>query len=328
MRLIADEVLITKYQRIMEERILEASNHKINCNVGYPGGSLDAEVMWLEDLGIWYYPRELDNKYWNAFGMTKPKEGKGVSITGEINFPLEGVNRSINSAFVENDDKVFIIHRGRMGGGKPGVDQSLFRNNYRGEWYEFIDNDKISTGALVGSLFSVDFAAQIAQFIKEYSRIKNLGGQPVQDTDPDDDGFSKEFGGKRRGYTVSDIIEANCNHGIVVNSCVEYLKSKGFAVKNDVNRDLVLLDSLNRERAIFEFKTDLSTTSLYCAIGQLYFHKRIESIKPVYIMVLPEGQVSKIKNKLRELQIELITYELSEGKVSFIGLNNLLANIT
>ncbi|WJH36853.1 hypothetical protein N6H14_14820 [Paenibacillus sp. CC-CFT747] len=79
MRLINDENLILKYQRVLEETV----NEKIICNVGYMGGSLEAEVLWLEDFGIWYYPRQLENKYWNAFGVTKPKVGKGVSITGE-----------------------------------------------------------------------------------------------------------------------------------------------------------------------------------------------------------------------------------------------------
>lgn len=330
MRVITHPNLIEKYQNIFKQNLMSVSNQVINCNVGYMGGSLDADVIWLEDYGIWYYPRVLENKYWNAFEISKPNVGKSVSITGEINFPLIGINRSINSVFVESDGKVFIVHRGRMGGGKKGVGQSLFFNNYRGDYCEFNDGEKILTGALVASLFSDDFVAQISRFIKEYNRIKGLTAnntsEPPEDEN-DDGSFSEEFGGKRRGYTFSEIIEASCNHGIVVNACAEYLKEKGYTVKNDKHRDLVLLDAHQHERIIFEFKTDVSTTSIYCAIGQLLFHKKEQLPHTKYIMVIPDGEVNKIRIRLSKLNIELITYKMNGNIVSFIGLENTLEDI-
>ncbi len=329
MRVITDPNLIEEYQNVLNHKLMSLSNQVINCNVGYMGGSLDVDVIWLEDYGIWYYSRALENKYWNAFGISKPNVGKGVSITGEINFPLSGINRLINSSFVESDGKVFIVHRGRMGGGKKGVGQSLFFNNYRGDLCEFNDGERILTGALVASLFSDDFVAQISRFVKEYNRIKELTANHTSESsvDENDGGFSEEFGGKRKGYTFSEIIEASCNHGIVVNACAEYLKEKGYTVKNDKHRDLVLLDAQQRERIIFEFKTDVSTTSIYCAIGQLLFHKKEQLPHKKYVIVLPYGVMSKIRDRLSSLHIELITYTMDSNNVSFVGLEKTLEDV-
>lgn len=332
MRLVEDAELITMYQSILEKKLFDIGSERIKCYVGYKGGSHEAEVVWSDKHGIWYYPRKLDKKYWNAFGVTKPKEGKGISITAEINFPLGELNRSMNSAFVGNDGKIFIVHRGRMGGGRIGVDQELFRSNYTGDWYEFFDGDKVSTGALVASLSSNDFVNQITQFVKEYNRIKSINASSLDITntmnnDGENDSYFKEFWGKRKGYTVSDIIEANCNHGIVVDECKEYLNRKGYSVKNDVHRDLVLVDSMGKERAVFEFKTDTSTRSIYCAIGQLLLHKRDHQYKTKYIMVLPDSDVSELSPKLLDLQIELITYRMNDDGVSFFNIDRVLDDI-
>jgi len=170
---------------------------------------------------------------------------------------------------------------------------------------------------------------QISHFVREYDRIKQIGknNSTADVKPPNTDSFSKEFGGIRRGYTVSEMIEAQCNHGIVVNSCKEYLARKGFKVANDMHRDLVLLDSHQQERVVFEFKTALSTTSIYGAIGQLYYHKRDCVIKPAYVMVLPEGDTKIVQSKLKVLGIDLITYKLNGSKVSFRGIDELLNKV-
>ncbi|MEK0338314.1 MAG: hypothetical protein QQN41_12870, partial [Nitrosopumilus sp.] len=51
-------------------------------------------------------------RFWTAFGLDRPWEGQNMSITTEINFPLEGIDRRIGGAFFRTPQQgVLVVHR-------------------------------------------------------------------------------------------------------------------------------------------------------------------------------------------------------------------------
>jgi len=302
------------------------TGEKIPVKLGHRGYSSKVEVSWSSELNIWIYSGIVQgSRYWNAFGIGKPEEGKNVSITCEINFPLRGIDRRVAGAFVvDSHGEVYVVHRGRIGGGRKGIGKLLFQENYRGEWTDVEDGELESAVALVGALSSPRFLRQIRQFVFEVGRIKSLvssGSSPIE-VSPLDHEFREEFTGKKR-YRVGKQIEARCDHGLVVNRLASALENLGFRVGNDRNRDLYVVDSAGRMTAIFEVKTDTSTTSLHSAVGQLMLYSVGLPGHPRLILAIPEKVSKTLEGKLNELVIELLIYRWSGDEVVFAGLDSL-----
>jgi hypothetical protein len=62
----------------------------------------------------------------------------------------------------------YVLHRGKIGGGKKGVGLALFRNNFVGKWTSVEGDEVVSIGAIA----SADFITQVSSFVKEVDRIK------------------------------------------------------------------------------------------------------------------------------------------------------------
>jgi len=309
-------------QKSFEEMLKSIPHKVIDTVIGYQGGNHPTKVYWFEDLNFWYYFQIIEGKrsrYWNGFGLSKPEKNKNVSITCEINFPTSGVDKRIGAVFVkDNTGSVVIAHRGKIGGGRKGVGKQLFIDNYRGDWVRLKEDGMQNEFALVASLNSPRFGMQIKEFVYEVDRIKNSVSQTtiVQEGDEDDisELFSKEYAGKKT-YGVTSHIEANCDHGIIVNTLADLLSKKGLSHGNDRNRDLYVLDSSGYIQSLFEVKTHISTQSIYSAIGQLYFHSINLRKKPKLNLVIPEKPNPKIVKRLNSLEINILIYKLSEDNI-------------
>ena len=326
LKILDDESDIREAQQRFEEVFERFIDEKIPAKLGHLGDSFEEELSWCKDLNIWMCSGIIPgSRYWNAFGIGKPAEGKNVSITCEINFPLRGINRRVAGAFaVASLGGVHVVHRGRIGGGKKGIGKSLFQDNCRNEWRDVKDGEVESTVAMVGALSSPNFARQIRGFVCEVDRIKGLvssGSSPIV-TSCDTHEFREEFSGTRR-YKAAKQVEALCDHGLVVNQLASALESLGFRVGNDRNRDLYVVDSSDRIATIFEVKTDVSKSSLYSAVGQLMLYGVDLPGRLRLILTIPEGMSTALEGKLNRLGIEVLTYGWSDDEVVFEGLDSL-----
>ena len=109
---------IEKNQAKFLEIFKKRTDKIIKSKAGFLGGQKEGNFYWSQDLGIWFYPRKIDNsRYWNSFGTQEPKKGKNYAITCEINFPIEGIKRGIAGAFAKDESgNIYMIHRGKLGG--------------------------------------------------------------------------------------------------------------------------------------------------------------------------------------------------------------------
>lgn len=148
----------------------------VHASIGFPGGTYRTQVLWLPSYGFWahfgYPPSQKANanRYWNVFGLGKP--AGTVRIICEVNSPFEGINRNIGGAFARKRKRISILHRGLFR--STGMSKAFFCKNYMGQRAEVIDGNMRRKLALVMSLDSLSTPDDLASFIREVSRIKEL----------------------------------------------------------------------------------------------------------------------------------------------------------
>ncbi|MFQ5779376.1 MAG: hypothetical protein ACE5HN_01160 [Nitrospiria bacterium] len=326
LKVIEGEKEIKKAQQKFMDRFEQLTDEKIPVIIGYPGGHDKAKVSWISSLDIWtYFGEKAKNRYWNLFGLGKPKKDSMIPIVCEMNIPLNGINRRIGGAFaIDNAGDVILIHRGKIGGGRKGIGKARFQNNYRGKWEILDDGGFESEVALVGALSSSRFTRQVSRFVSEVERIKDLPPflSPQNQGKHDSHKFSKEFAGKKK-YNLAKNVMANCDHGIIVNDLSDALKNLGHEVGNNKNLDLYIRNSKNKIISIFEIKTEITTTSIHTAVGQLLLNSISLSKRPKLILTVPEKVSKTIANKLNKLGIELLTFRWKGENAVFKKLNAL-----
>lgn len=290
------------------QRLKDFLTEKIHCWVGFPSGSFEDTVKYSPDLDIWISHARHDTKFWNGFGVGKPIEGKGNSLNGEINFSFEG-KRSIAGAFaIDDTGKIIVLHRGKIGGGRPGIGKNYFTENFRGDFVSAVDGDRQSEFCLVGELESTHFPQQVANFINEIYRVKNIEFEN-EPTFAELGNF--RYSDEHSGVTVSErtdprVIERT--HGIIVNALALELKHRGHKIGNDRNRDL-FIHYKNKITSLFEVKTSSSTQCLYSAVGQLIIYSIPIKGDVNLFAVLPDKLNMIVEKRLTTLGITPIYYE-------------------
>lgn len=324
-KVITDKKRITELHRKFQNQLSNFLTDEIYGWIGYPSGSFEDKIKYSDELNIWISHNEQSNRFWNGFGIGKPREGKNNPLNGEINFPFEGINRRVAGAFAQEDKgKILVLHRGRIGGGKPGIGKNYFKNNFRGDFVIAIDEDRETEFCLVGELNSNHFPKQVANFIKEIYRVKSIDkGEKIPDFD-DLNNFiftNEQSGQTENERTGTTIIERT--HGIVVNALARELEIQNCKIGNDRNRDL-FIHQTNKITTLFEIKTSSSTQNLYSAVGQLIIYSIPINNDVKLVIVIPEQLNKTVTKRLLQLGIHILYYEWTNENPEFIGLNNIL----
>jgi len=165
---------IENAQRQFVAKLEERCERQIPVKVGRKGGHKERVIHWSQLLGLWFYSEKREaSRYWNIFGLSEaaPRENSMLSIVCEINPPVESLSKRAQGAFMrDNNGHIWLLHRGKIGGGKPGIGRKLFFENYQGETTEITD-EKF---AIIGDIDSSDFVDQVTNFVREVERIKGL----------------------------------------------------------------------------------------------------------------------------------------------------------
>jgi hypothetical protein len=168
----------------MLESVLEKiADEKIPVKIGYRGGNVADEVSYSSKLNIWFYfggpiegnAKDKRERYWNVFGTEKPMMNSSIPIVVEINPPVKGIYRRVAGAFAKDEKgNIFLLHRGRIGGGREGIGATLFNKFYDGEIVDVEDGDEISKMAVLGNITSLDLSEKISTFIHKVKEIKDM----------------------------------------------------------------------------------------------------------------------------------------------------------
>jgi hypothetical protein len=324
---IVDEKEVSKLHKKFKQKMKEYQTDQFDVFIGHMGKeSQNSErVFYSEKLNIWWKFQEIENRYWNPFGIGKPESNHNVSIVCELNYPYSNLNLRIAGLFVKSKDEYLLVHSGKIGGGRKGIGKNHFRNNYTNDYVKVDINGTIKNYAAIASIDSTRFAKQVSNFVFEVDRIKNINpfvNFPKKIAGVKTD-FNAEYSGikKIKKATSSELI---CDHGLVVNKLKKLLTEKSLRVANDINRDLYILKENNNIKIVFEVKTDLELQSVYKAIGQLLLNNVFLNYKVKMVIVIPGGIDDRIKKSLKKLQINTLEYKWLDEEVHFEYLNKIL----
>jgi hypothetical protein len=285
-------------------------------------------VLWSGRLGIWFVSKKTEEgRYWNAFGTGKPKTNATIPITCEINFPVQGIDRRMGGALAKDSSgRVFVVHRGKLGGGKKGIGKSLFADHYRGVWDVMEDGDVETTVAVIGALQSPRLVRQATQFIHKVDKIKELASSRSSQLEM---AFEEiEFREALVGERYCDLEKdkgTECDHGLIVGDLSDYLKHQGFRVGNDGSHDLFIANAQGDITTVFQVKTSSAPASLHSGATRLLLNSLRLFQPPRLILVIPEKPEPAVEEKLKKLHIDIVTYEWNKDQASFPGLKPLLA---
>lgn len=322
---VTDRQEIIKLHNLFHKRLDKFLTVNVSCWVGYPSGSFEDTVRYSPELNIWLSHGEHDNKFWNGFGVGEPIKGRNNSLNGEINFPKEGNYRRVAGAFgIEDNGNILVLHRGKIGGGKPGIGKNYFTDNFRGDFVTAIDGARETNFCLVGELNSQYFPRQVSNFINEIFRVKNLeDGETSADFDDlTDYSYTDEHSG--RSITErNDPIIIERTHGIVVNALAKELQNRKLKIGNDRNRDL-FIHSRGQITTLFEIKTSSSTQCLYSAVGQLLIYSIPIKNQVKLVAVLPDKLSKSVTNKFASLGIEILYFQWDNDEPKFNDIDNII----
>jgi hypothetical protein len=320
LKVIDDESVIRKYRRQFIKSFKPFINEKIPVTLGHPGGTVKAKVSWSESLGIWMFHEKIaERRFWHAFGIGKPSESSPVPITCEINFPIRGIDRRIGGALAaDRDGRIFVIHRGILGGGKKGIGKSLFADHYRGVWAIMGDGPVDTTVALIGALNSPLFVRQVTQFVRKIDTIKNSFSSRSSQLEMtfEELSFREEHIGK--SHTRPGINPGfACDRGLLIKDLHDELLRRGFKSANDLERDLFIANKNGEITTVFQVLTDLSENSIQQGVAHLLLANTDLPERPQLILIIPEAIDQSLELKLKKLGIDMLVYEWQKEQAVF-----------
>ncbi len=326
LKVISDQPAIKKYAGQFNKKFKSFIDEEIKVKLGHQGAGFPAKVLWSKSLGIWKFSQTIKEvRYWNAFGVGKPGASSVLSIASEINFPWAQIDRKTGGAFAEDAwGNVFVIHRGKIGGGKKGVGKSLFEHNYRGVWSFMEDGESLSQVAVIGDLKSSRFALQAAQFVKKIEILKSSAAASVQtEMDFSEITFREDLIGSTTPSAEDEVVSA-CDHDLVVSELAAQLRQQKIKIGNDTESELFTIDSAeNRISHIFEVLTDTKEKNVLAAAAKLLLQTSAAALNHFPVLVLPEDNISHYEQELRRINISVIGFHWQEERVVFSGLGKI-----
>lgn len=322
LKVLEDESAIKRCRRQFIKRFKPFIDEKIPVNLGHPGATVKAKVLWSERLGIWMVHEKMSgNKYGHAFGAEKPTASH-IPITCEINFPAKGIDRRVGGALaMDGNGRIFVVHRGRIGGGKKGVGKALFDDHYRGVWAIMKDGTTETTVAVIGVLNSPRFVRQVSQFVRKVEKMKNSFSSRTSQLEIsfDELHFREELIGASYADPLTDP-SSMCDHGLIVKDLYDTLSRRGFKAGNDLERDILVVNARREVSAVFEITTDASIPSIQSAAARLLLANAELAKQPRLILVVPNAIAETLLRKLKKLGIDVLAYEWKHDQAVFPAL--------
>ena len=327
LKVIDDEKLIRKYAKVFVRAFKPFADEAIKVKLGHQGASFPARVRWSEKLGIWFFSQTVQEvRYWNAFGTDRPGKDSRLAIIVEMNFPRAGIDRRTGAAFASDaDGRVYVIHRGIIGGGKKGIGKSLFWDHYRGVWARMEDGRAPALVAVIGALGSPRFALQAALFVRKIGKLKAMASISVQTSlrFPEIT-FREELIGRPPSPASCHIAEA-CDHGLIVGRLAQMLEERGYKVGNDKNRELYLGTRAGRGSAyvLVAVAPDSSERGILSTAADLLIRKASEGKDARTVIVLPEQIMHKYARPLESIGVGVLSFRLEPAGVVFPDLHKI-----
>lgn len=288
-------------QRRLEGNIKDALRSQGEHNIGFRGGNANLQIYSAGEEKLWAAfggPTEESavRRYWNAFGVYQPDRSAQL-ISVEINIPIDSNGSQVAGFFAEDSETgaIFLMHSGKVGGGRPGIGKSAFLVWSKAKLVEVIDESGgVRTGIAVSKLSDPDMAGRIWTFVRGVQSFKDFAATGALQTPEfkrrvdEFDRYSKEFSGKKRGRS-GGALEYVTYHGDIVQKLYDERTARLSADEKVFNSILIDLfvkkDGVLSE--VYEVKTGVGRQALYTAIGQLVTHAANSQSEVAKFLVVP-----------------------------------------
>jgi hypothetical protein len=116
-----------------------------------------------------------DSHHWNVYGLN-PNPNRSNDNAVQINVPYKGVNRSRAGLFAEDvkTKKIYLMHRGKVGGGRKGIGKAAFVEWYNGKTFTVDELDGRSSEAfMVTSINDSKIVDNVTRYVMKVAQFKN-----------------------------------------------------------------------------------------------------------------------------------------------------------
>lgn len=164
--------------RTLGSSLKSTATRTVRQQLGHPGGNFEGMVHWCAPLGIWALFGESDETMNHFFGTQHPDRSKSIQITVKATVPREGINRKLGAAIAADraTGRYYVVHRGRIGGGRQGIGADLFWSRFRGGTsMREPGRDEPARVVIMGEVGAPTLARDVAAFVHEVGRIKAAG---------------------------------------------------------------------------------------------------------------------------------------------------------
>jgi hypothetical protein len=331
---------------LLKDKLSAGSTKFKNIVLGFQGGNLTCDIWWNQKHDFWYF-LDPDRKILERIksnspelkrarnsktrvprtvlflGLGNPNQSSNLSITVEINLPNEGLSMRIAGCLLSDSRKdIYIGHSGKIGGGRPGIGKTSFTNWYPSEPFTVDWSiDKTRQLLFVTKIKSKTFQSELKTFITRVHDFKKDAMRGLVDLGPSaSKSYSPEFSGHRKPYRVESEIQAEVKHGLVVDELKKKLDSKGIRAWSD-RRDLYVEKNRGEQPIIFEIKTDVTSSDIVKAIGQLFYYPASFQMNKntKRVLVMPNNIKALHIKEIQSLGIKIVKYKIGT-KVHFYGL--------
>jgi 5-methylcytosine-specific restriction enzyme A len=175
LRAIVDQKRVAEIQKSFEKAMLRHLRKDCLLNFGHQGGNTTLKVYHDDDLWFATDRHLLPNRYWNVYGLN-PNSSKQNINTVQINVPVKGINRLIGGLFAEEicTKKIYLLHRGKVGGGRKRIGKLAFISWYKGKIVTVDELDgRHSKLLMVTSIRDPHINQKIAQFVMKVDQFKS-----------------------------------------------------------------------------------------------------------------------------------------------------------
>lgn len=312
---------IIRSQQILKKRLKETESEQIPVRYSSPAG-VGNEVMagYSETYGIWWYFDGKEDTWWNPYGLGRPADGRPVTGRCQINMSKKGLNRQVAGAFATDEEgRLFLLHSGKVGGGKKGVGKSAFTDWYPDKPVTVDFDGEKADYFIIAEPGSSGFFEQLVFFVKKVYEFKETADHTgIAGLTNQERLLSNGESLFRTPYNLPErTVLRSADHARITNSLLETLKEAGFKAFRNRFIDTFIMDDSGEITYIFEIKSRLTTQTLYTAVGQLFIYGLKH--RAVYVVVLEETVPADLVEDLGKLKINCLTYRWLNEKPVFDG---------
>lgn len=317
------------------KKLSKLSHKSIKVKYTTAGKSTPIVINYSKKYKFWWghTPDLKGKRYWNPFGLgEEPHTDSNVVGPCQFNCVYEGFSNLTGGLFaIDEDNNYYLLHSGRLGGGKKGVGKERFTKFYfdhYGELEDVICNERVLKYFVVTNFNDKNFYQNILDYINIAQQFKdslkvNTHNEDRLDRNPLTNG--EYIGIKTYDLPQRTIIATN-DHARIVNQLIDELRLLGLQTKRDQFRDAYTIDNNGKVDRIFEVKTGFNRQKLYTAVGQLIVNSLTHNSEKFF--VLEKDAYADLIEDLGKIPVKCVTYKWNADKLSvkFYGLKVQISN--